>query len=189
MLGMVGVAFARLRTTRARTAFGLVAIIPCIYASWLHLRAAPKGPPAVTKAAKYLAERYQPGDIVLTSNPKRLLEFQFHAHEAGCEDLQIKCPVAASRAGGQSNLLAATTTADVLNEKTLLEPKITRMWLAEFEERRDIPNWRIESHNWRRIWSHEYLAPDDIEEASYTLILLERRTVELSDSRRFDHRQ
>jgi hypothetical protein len=116
---------------RAR-ALVLGPVLACALVGQVHdLRALPAGPSATAQGAAFLAERGQPGDLVLVDSPRALNRLRFYLRQAGVSGLEVRCaPAPGGGAEGHYTHLASVAPDDMLPEGALSGSAVARVWLA-----------------------------------------------------------
>ena len=107
------------------------ALVCALVGQWHDLRALPAGPSATAQGAAFLAEKGQPGDLVLADSPRALNRLRFYLRQAGVSGLEVRCaPAQGGEAEGHYTHLASVEPGDLLPAGGLSGSPVARVWLA-----------------------------------------------------------
>jgi len=114
LLGFWGIAWAHLPGWPARLVVSCLVGAVSLGGLWCAVTQFPASAPALVKAADFLKERYEPGDLILMNGPAALNRLRYYAEQAGIESINVRCWQSPFPARGHIVHLASLGTEDVV---------------------------------------------------------------------------
>jgi hypothetical protein len=134
LLGLWSVLWCRLPGTLPRLAFGFWIALPSFFGLDSVLTCVAEGEPALGKAALFLKQHYQPGDVIFVDHPQAINLLRYYSKQKGLINPTVCCCLRPFGLDSHITHEVSLQTEEILwleeNTPLPLLPKANRVWLG-----------------------------------------------------------
>jgi hypothetical protein len=171
LLGFWGVAWARLPGPMARVFLTWLLGAVCLSGVAGAIARLPDSPPGPARAAAFLKEHAQAGDLIVVDSPVAVYRLRYYAAQAGLLAPNVRCRVNLFPGPGHAPHLAALATEDIIWPGEPCPGPVPRCWGVSETGQLGLESWPGMKLRLQRTFSGP--------EGEYSLALYERREIDL----------